>query len=85
MNTGLTASMAWLIGFCVLAEAAREVCCPPGDAKVIRLFAGPASRTPTGYWRGARHRVSLPSILVQVLYFSPEECQCLKDFFNLFT
>jgi len=26
MNTGLTASMAWLIGFCVLAEAAREVC-----------------------------------------------------------
>jgi hypothetical protein len=26
MNTELTASMAWLIGFCVLAEAAREVC-----------------------------------------------------------
>ena len=26
MSTGLTASMAWLIGFCVLAEAAREVC-----------------------------------------------------------
>ena len=26
MNTGLTASVAWLIGFCVFAEAAREVC-----------------------------------------------------------
>lgn len=26
MSTGLTASMAWLIGFCVIAEAAREVC-----------------------------------------------------------
>jgi len=26
MNTGLTASMAWLIGFCVFAEAARELC-----------------------------------------------------------
>jgi len=26
MSTGLTTSMAWLIGFCVLAEAAREVC-----------------------------------------------------------
>src|SRR5437867_13231846 len=26
MSTGLTTSMAWLIGFCVFAEAAREVC-----------------------------------------------------------
>lgn len=26
MSTGLTSSMAWLIGFCVFAEAAREVC-----------------------------------------------------------
>lgn len=26
MNSGLTTSMAWLICFCVLAEAAREVC-----------------------------------------------------------
>jgi drug/metabolite transporter (DMT)-like permease len=26
MSTGLTISMAWLIGFCVFAEAAREVC-----------------------------------------------------------
>ena len=26
MSTGLTTSMAWLIGFCVIAEAAREVC-----------------------------------------------------------
>ncbi len=26
MSPTLTASMAWLIGFCVLAEAAREVC-----------------------------------------------------------
>jgi multidrug transporter EmrE-like cation transporter len=26
VSSGLTASMAWLIGFCVIAEAAREVC-----------------------------------------------------------
>ncbi len=26
MRAGLTTSMAWLIGFCVFAEAAREVC-----------------------------------------------------------
>jgi drug/metabolite transporter (DMT)-like permease len=26
MSTGLTTSLAWLIGFCVFAEAAREVC-----------------------------------------------------------
>src|SRR5258708_16982198 len=26
MSTGLTTSMAWLIGFCVFAEGAREVC-----------------------------------------------------------
>lgn len=39
MRTGITAQMAWLIGFCVLAEAAREVCFKHAADHTVFLLA----------------------------------------------